>query len=97
MDSWGGRRATEALAYVKAMGSRNHTPCCLCHMPIDYTLTKRGRLPDPMSCSVQHLKSRASHPELTWVRSNWAPAHLICNQRQGKNEEPDLGVPNLGI
>lgn len=52
--------------------------CVICLQPIDYDLV----YPNPGSCSVQHLKSRKRFPELTWARSNWAPAHLRCNQAE---------------
>lgn len=84
---WSGRRAQVALERVRAKGMRNAEPCCLCMQPIDYTL----RLPDPMSCSVQHLKSRATHPHLTWDSLNWGPAHLVCNQRAGTGDALDIG------
>ena len=77
--AWGGRRAQDALARVKALGRRRKTPCCICHQPIDYGLPST----DPNGCSVQHVKSRKRFPQLTWVLSNWAPAHLRCNQSDG--------------
>lgn len=87
---WSGRRATEALRWVKARGRLDGAPCCICDQPIDWTLTH----PDPESCSVQHLKSRRFHPELTWDRSNWAPAHLRCNKSagDGSRDHLDLGL-----
>ena len=75
--TWAGRRASDALRRVRADGARHHKPCCLCGGEIDYTL----RYPHPMSCSVEHTKQRAFHPELTWDPSNWSPAHLQCNKR----------------
>ena len=76
---WGGRRAQDALARVRAEGRRHSSPCVICDGRIDYRLV----YPHPMSCSVQHLKARALFPRLTWVASNWAPAHLRCNQEAG--------------
>lgn len=61
---------------VKRAGRKANAPCVLCGLPINYDLT----YPDGASCSVQHLRSRAQFPELTWVPSNWAPAHLDCNR-----------------
>ena len=91
---WGGRRARAALARVKARGARNQTPCCLCEAPIDYRLD----YPDPWSCSVEHVKARATYPELTWDPANHAPAHLQCNisakkpRVQVAGPPPDLGL-----
>ena len=91
---WGGRRARAALARVKARGARNQTPCCLCEAPIDYRLS----YPDPWSCSVEHVLSRLTHPELTWDPGNHAPAHLQCNisakkpRVQVAGPPPDLGL-----
>ncbi len=80
--SWQGRAAQEALAKVKRSGSMRSAPCVICGRPIDYRLPSS----DPRGCSVQHLKARSRHPELTWVASNWAPAHLECNKRWGDRD-----------
>lgn len=85
--AWGGRRSQKALEQMKARGKRNSTPCVICLTPIDYGL----EYPDPQSCSVQHLKSRHHHPELTWDPLNWAPAHLCCNQSAGTGDSLDIG------
>lgn len=86
--AWEGRRRAEALAYVKRLGRSRRLPCVLCGQRIDYALA----YPDPASCSVQHVKSRLHFPNLTWVRSNWAPAHLVCNQSAGSGEGEGLGL-----
>ena len=98
--TWAGRRATDALRRVRADGARHNKPCILCQGEIDYTL----KYPHPMSCSVEHVKPRAFHPELTWDFANMAPCHLQCNKRaargvdrsagggQGAADQPDLGV-----
>lgn len=90
---WSGRAAREALRWVKARGRASDSPCVICTQPIDYDLV----YPDPAACSVQHLRSRRDFPELTWVRSNWAPAHHMCNQAAGAgdNAPPDLGVTTI--
>ena len=85
---WAGRRKVEALERVRAEGARTGAACVLCDLPIDYSL----RYPHPQSCSVQHVKSRKFFPELTWVPSNWAPAHLDCNKAAGPGHRPGLGV-----
>ena len=64
--------------------------CYICCGPIDYALT----YPHPMSCSVQHIKSRHHYPELTWDPTNWAPAHLTCNKEAGDGTSDPY---NLGI
>lgn len=79
---WGGRRAAEALRLVKAKGRKAKTPCCICGQPIDYSIPSS----EPEGCSVQHVRSRKLFPELTWLPSNWAPAHLACNKSAGTGE-----------
>jgi len=86
---WGGRRAQEALAQVKARGRRASLPCVICSQPIDYGLT----YPHQDSCSVQHVKPRKRYPELTWDPRNWEPSNLVCNKQQGERDAP----PSLGI
>lgn len=83
--AWSGRRATEALEFVKSRGRRNRTPCCICEQKIDYSLPSTH----PHGCTVQHLKSRRDFPELTWVRSNWGPAHHQCNSSAGAGDRDD--------
>lgn len=87
---WAGRAASYALRRVKVVGRARSLPCVICEGAIDYAL----EYPDPMSCSVQHVVSRSVGPELTWVPSNWSPAHLFCNQSAGDGlSSPfDLGV-----
>lgn len=85
---WSGRRAQRALATVKARGRAEGAPCVVCHQPIDYSLEH----PDPESCSVQHLRSQRDFPQLRWLESNWAPAHLVCNQSAGASTPTGLGV-----
>lgn len=85
---WAGRRAQEALDLVRRHGRANNLPCVICNHPIDYEL----RNPHKQACTVQHLKARASHPQLTWVPSNWAPAHADCNSSLGTEEATGLGV-----
>ncbi len=85
---WSGRAAQAALERVRAEGARAKAPCAICHLSIDYAL----RYPHPQSCSVQHIKSRRDFPALTWEPSNWAPAHLDCNQSAGASPQLGLGV-----
>jgi 5-methylcytosine-specific restriction endonuclease McrA len=85
---WSGRRAQEALEWVRHKYGRLNAPCCICHMPINYSV--RGT---DDSLSVQHLKSRKNFPHLTWDQANWRPAHLLCNKSAGA----DNGLAGLGI
>ena len=89
---WSGRAAQDALKRVKAVGVSRDLPCCLCGAKIDYALA----YPNEWSCSVEHVKSRKTHPHLTWDCSNWAPAHLICNKRRTgqplRDENLDIGL-----
>lgn len=53
-------------------------------------------IPGGAVVSVQHLMARSTHPRLTWVPSNWAPAHLSCNKSAGatgRTAEGSMGVP----
>lgn len=90
---WGGRRANEALERTRTVGRARNLPCFICRLPIDYDL----RWPDKMSCTVQHIISRFARPDLTWVPSNWAPAHLTCNSSAGTGaaDPYDLGATSL--
>lgn len=88
---WEGRAAQAARRLVRAEGRAAGTPCCICGHPIDYDLV----YPHPHSCSVQHIKARKHFPLLTWVPSNWGPAHLECNLSAGTGENAsatDLGI-----
>ena len=58
---WSGRRAQDAAEWCKAnLG----WTCWLCGHPIE-----------PGDYSVDHVLPRMTHPELTWERANWRPAH----------------------
>jgi hypothetical protein len=98
---WGGRAANDALSWLRgrhrpggvlavdAAGVRlpDGSPCVICGGLIDYGL----RYPHPDSLSLEHVQSRSRFPELTWVRSNWAPSHLHCNSAKGAREESPGG------
>jgi 5-methylcytosine-specific restriction endonuclease McrA len=85
--NWEGRRAADALAWVRRQYSPLHTTCVICHQPIDYSI--RGT---DDSLSVQHVKPRSKYPQLTWVRSNWRPAHLSCNRQAGDRTPQGIGI-----
>jgi len=98
---WNGPRAKKELEWLRSQHRpggllavdergkrlRDGSPCCLCGEPIDYDL----RFPNTDSLTVQHVKSRDRFPELTWVRSNYGPAHFGCNASQGSREELPVG------
>lgn len=87
--AWAGRRATEALQWVRTRGRSLKLPCVICGQHIDYTLPATH----PHGCTVQHVRSRRDFPELTWARSNWAPAHRECNLSAGPGDrEVGTGV-----
>lgn len=85
---WSGPPAQKALDQVRRHGEANDLPCCICKLPIDYSLRK----PAKSACTVQHIKSRDAYPHLTWEPSNWAPAHADCNSSAGNREAVSLGV-----
>ena len=92
---WSGREAQNGLAWLRNVhrpggvlaSSPNGSPCVICGGDIDYVL----RYPHPDSLSLQHVKPRSMYPELTRVRSNWAPSHLHCNSSLGAREESPGG------
>lgn len=96
--AWSGRRAQAALEQVrtdhrpggpKATDRQRGTPCCECHMPLDYN--SRGK---PDSLTVQHVKSRRDFPHLTWEPKNWLPCHASCNYAAGAD---GVGMTGLGL
>lgn len=59
---WNGSRAVEARQWcIKHLGRI----CWLCGHYIE----------DLNDYTVDHELERSTHPELTWVKSNWRPAH----------------------
>src|SRR5262245_57178505 len=38
---------------------------------------------------IEHVKPRATHPELTWVRSNWAISDRRCSDASGAGAARD--------
>lgn len=76
---WRGRAATNALVYLKWRARQEDLPCCICGEPIDFDLDSM----DDLGCTVEHVKPRSTHPELTWIPSNHAPAHSVCNKSRG--------------
>ena len=91
--TWGGRRAADALAFVKAKGRRERAPCFICGEAIDYSIPST----EPDGCTVQHVKSRKHFPQLTWLRSNWRPAHRSCNGAAGAGETVAADLDGPGV
>lgn len=85
---WHGANAQKALEQIKKAGYKADAPCYICQQPIDYRLPST----DPDGCSLEHIKPRSTHPHLTWEPTNWAPAHLRCNQSQGDRQNYALGT-----
>lgn len=72
-----GHRYRQAIAAVRRRAAGGE-PCILCGKPIDVTL----KYPDPMSCTLQHIKQLANGGSLL-DPSNHAPSHSVCNSRDG--------------
>ena len=71
MKPWAGRAAQDVVAWCKAnLGYR----CWLC-----------GRQIAEDDYSVDHVLDRKHYPHLTWVKSNWQPAH--------GRKHPEWGCP----
>lgn len=87
---WSGPAVGEARKDVAQRGYANNEPCCICGQAIDYRLPPT----DPDGMTIQHVKSRSTHPHLTWDRSNWEPAHAQCNKSAGIEVQTGLGVRN---
>lgn len=84
-----GRRHTEAAERLKTTSRERRRPCWLCGQAIDYD----AAWPDPNSFSMDHIKPRATHPDLEHEPTNHAPAHLGCNtSRQADAPAPGLGT-----
>ena len=66
---WSGRKATEAKAWCQAnLG----WVCWLC-----------GRGIAANDYSVDHVVPRSVDPSLTWVKTNWRPAHFRSHKEWG--------------
>jgi 5-methylcytosine-specific restriction endonuclease McrA len=92
---WTGQAAQKELAWLrkqhrpggaKASGPAG-SPCEICREPVDYGL----RHPHPESLTLHHVRPKSRYPHLTWVRTNYAPAHKSCNERLGDREESPGG------
>lgn len=54
--------------------------CYRCELDIDPDLEH----PDPMSWSLEHIKSVDTHPELIYDIDNAAGSHFRCNSKAGR-------------
>lgn len=68
---WGGRRVTEARAF---MAQTLPAPCGLC----SHTVEPGDRW------VIGHKISRGERPDLTWVPSNWRVEHRSCSDKTGQ-------------
>lgn len=80
VDTWGNSARVRERARQRLI--REHGPCWICGLPIDYTL----RTPDPLSFELDHKKPRDTHPELAFEPSNWAASHRQCNRAKSNKE-----------
>ena len=71
MTAWSGRAVSKARAY---MATQLPAPCGKCGKPV----TKDQRW------AVGHKKARSTHPELTFVVSNWQAEHRRCSDASGQ-------------
>jgi hypothetical protein len=68
-------------------------PCWRCHRPIDYRL----RWPHPQAFELDHALTVKDRPDLALTRSNFKPAHAICNKRGNGDQDADdldIGEPS---
>lgn len=98
--TWGGRAAAAALDWVRRSygpggplagttpeDRRRGHPCVICHQRISYGIKGKAD-----SLTVEHVKKRKTHPQLTWDRGNWRPAHASCNYADHGGTTLDIGL-----
>lgn len=73
---WAGRKVAEARAIMAP-----HLPT-QCGADV-HTTTCPGAVDGSKPWVVGHIKSRITHPELTWVVSNWRIEHRACSDASG--------------
>ena len=73
--AWSGRGVAKARAF---MNTNTQWPviCARCNKPVQ-------QLP-ATGWAVGHIKARGTHPELTWVQSNWRIEHRKCSNASGQ-------------
>lgn len=69
---WSGRAVQGARAIVKTWLPQ---PCGECGKPVT----------EDQRWVVGHIKPRATHPELTWVVSNWRAEHRKCSDKSAQS------------
>lgn len=72
---WKGARVRRVRDRLAGEGRVWGVPCPFCAKPIE----------PGQKWHVDHIKPRATHPELTWDSTNWRAAHASCNTGQGQN------------
>lgn len=78
-----GPRTTSAYAkfVIRVKQLERAWVCYRCEQPIDPDI----EYPDPMSWSLEHIKSVDTHPELMLDIDNAAGSHFICNSKHGNS------------
>ena len=86
-----GKRYRKMRATYRDDCHRNRRPCSICRQPIDYSLT----FPHPGSWELHHVRPSSTHPDLHYVRSNWAASHSLCNKSHSDKPapSPDAWIP----
>lgn len=81
-DDWVNNSGRRRKLYKQfGIGKKSQVKCWICSQP--------------GADSLDHIKSRHKHPELTWEIANLQPAHITCNSSKGAGEgKPGLGVPS---
>lgn len=78
---WTGGISRKARDYLmrKIRDGEISGDCCLCGLEIDLSVP----YPNRECLTTQHVVPRSVAPHLTDDPSNWAPAHMSCNQAAG--------------
>ena len=84
--NWG-RSTRNWKELCKRVRTEQAAVCWLCGKPIALTLHHY----DKWAFTVDHKKSRETHPELAETYSNLAPSHKSCNSRKG------VGLPQYEV
>lgn len=71
--AWSGRGVAKAREFMAAT-TKWPTVCGQCKKRVDKS----------SNWVVGHIKSRATHPELTWDRTNWRIEHRKCSDKSGQ-------------
>lgn len=85
------RRYRKLRAEYRATCSNNDTPCWLCSMPIDYSITDPH---DDEVFELDHLYPRSTHPQHAEDPANFRASHRACNNKRS-NKMPVGGLGTL--